>query len=378
MANFLTYLEWRGDLPFARDPINDIDLLIFSELSYADMDTLFGKDLTLTLQDMVQRYIDAGIDQTQLVYDPKPLMLKAAECDRYRNVVISRYFNHVDKETDTQFSACTFQIGDSDAVIAYRGTDNTVVGWREDFNLSYDKETVSQAMAVRYLNYCEFDRLWVCGHSKGGNLAMYAASFCLPAVREKVQSISSFDGPGFLPSILETEEYKSILPKARLFLPDTAFFGLIMNQKAERTIVRSSEIGLSQHNPYSWKLRQNHFERTSRLNPLSKYLDEVLDSWLSGISMEERRSFIETIFKAIESTGATTFNEMRRKKFETINAILKALQKTDSAEIKGLSDMLAKLAETSGNVLLADVKNFFGLGKDKDEETTETEQDEQH
>lgn len=377
MTSFLTYLDWRGDLPFSRDPVNEIDLLIFSELAYADMDDLFGKDQTLTLPDMVQRYLDAGIDQSSLIYDPKALMLKASECERYRNVLITGYVNHVDGATKTQFCATTFKIGSRDAVVAFRGTDNTVIGWREDFNFASERETFSQALAVGYLDRCDSQNIWVCGHSKGGNLAMYAAAFCSPAAREKIISISSFDGPGFLKEVLETENYNSILPRATLYLPDTSFFGLIMNQKAQRVIVRSSEMGFLQHNPYSWKVKQNHFERTNRLNPLSKYLDEVIDTWLEGISIEERRNFIDTIFNAIESTGISTFNEMQKRKFETLNAIIKALQKSDSAEIKGLLEILGKLAGTSGNVLLNDVKNFFGFGKDKNE-TEASENDEQH
>lgn len=379
MTNFMTYLDWRGDLPFARDPVNEIDLLIFSELTYANMDDLFGKDQYLTLPEMVQRYLDAGIDQSSLIYDPKPLMLKASECERYRNILITRYVNHVDAKTETQFSACTFQIGSRECVVAYRGTDNTVTGWREDFNFASERETFSQALAVGYLDQCVSSKIWVCGHSKGGNLAMYAAAFCSPATREKIASITSFDGPGFLPEILETENYNSILPRAALYLPDTSFFGLIMNQKAQRFIVRSSEMGFMQHNPYSWKVKQNHFEKTNRLNPVSKYIDEVFDTWLASISIEERRNFIDTVFNAIESTGITTFNEMQKRKFETLNAIAKALQKTKSAEIKGLLDVLGKLAGTSSNVLIADVKNFFGLGKDKNEdEADKAEKDEQH
>ncbi|MBE6130048.1 MAG: DUF2974 domain-containing protein [Erysipelotrichaceae bacterium] len=371
MANFLTYLDWRGDLLFSRDPVNEIDLMIFAEISYADMDELFGDDRELTLADMTQRYVDAGINQSNLVYDPKPLLLKAAECARYRNVLICRYFNHIDAEADTQFSACTFRLNNRETVVAYRGTDNTVVGWREDFNFSYELETISQSLAVQYLNHTGGDRIWVCGHSKGGNLAMYAGSFCTPEIKAKIVNVSSFDGPGFLPEVLEEDGYNEIMPKAKLYLPDSSFFGLIMNQKAERTIVRSSEMGFNQHNPYSWKVRQNHFEKTNHLSVFSTYLDEVMDSWISQLSREERKNFIDNIFNAIEATGINTFNEMSKRKFETMNAIIKALSKTDSSEVKGMVDILGKLAGTGGSVLITDVKNFLGLNRDKEEKKTD-------
>ena len=144
-----------------------------------------------------------------------------------------------------------------------------------------------------------------------------------------------------------------------------------MNQKAERTIVRSSEMGFNQHNPYSWKVKQNHFEKTNHLSAFSTYLDEVMDSWISQLSREERKNFIDNVFNAIEATGINTFNEMSKRKFETMNAIIKALSKTDSSEVKGMVDILGKLAGTGGSVLITDVKNFLGLNRDKEEKKTD-------
>ncbi|MBR3364247.1 MAG: DUF2974 domain-containing protein [Solobacterium sp.] len=374
MANCLDYLEWRGDLPFARDPINEVDLLIFSVLAYTAMDTLFGKDRQLTIPELTQRYVDAGIDQSSLPYNPKPLLLRAAECPRYANVLVSRYVNRVDETTHLQFSACTFQTGSKASVIAFRGTDNTVVGWHEDFNFSIKQETPAQRMAVLYLNQSIAEEIYVCGHSKGGNLAMYASSFVHDYVQKRIVRVTSFDGPGFQPEIMKEEGYQKILDRAFLILPESSVFGLLMNQMAARTIIRSTDIGISQHNPYTWKLKGNHFEKTNRLSAFSNYIDEVVDKWLESVSIEERKKFIDTVFTAIESTGVSTFQEMKKKKLETANAIFKALQKTDSEEVRMMADTLVKLASTGGNVIISDVMNFFGINRDKDEKKEDNKQ----
>ncbi len=374
MANCLDYLEWRGDLPFARDPINEVDLLIFSVLAYTAMDTLFGKDRQLTIPELTQRYVDAGIDQSSLPYNPKPLLLRAAECPRYANVLVSRYVNRVDETTHLQFSACTFQTGSKASVIAFRGTDNTVVGWHEDFNFSINQETPAQRMAVLYLNQSIAEEIYVCGHSKGGNLAMYASSFVHDYVQRRIVRVTSFDGPGFQPEIMKEEGYQKILDRAFLILPESSVFGLLMNQMAARTIIRSTDIGISQHNPYTWKLKGNHFEKTNRLSAFSNYIDEVVDKWLESVSIEERKKFIDTVFTAIESTGVSTFQEMKKKKLETANAIFKALQKTDSEEVRMMADTLVKLASTGGNVIISDVMNFFGINRDKDEKKEDNKQ----
>ncbi len=374
MANCLDYLEWRGDLPFARDPINEVDLLIFSVLAYTAMDTLFGKDRQLTIPELTQRYVDAGIDQSSLPYNPKPLLLRAAECPRYANVLVSRYVNRVDETTHLQFSACTFQTGSKASVIAFRGTDNTVVGWHEDFNFSINQETPAQRMAVLYLNQSIAEEIYVCGHSKGGNLAMYASSFVHDYVQKRIVRVTSFDGPGFQPEIMKEEGYQKILDRAFLILPESSVFGLLMNQMAARTIIRSTDIGISQHNPYTWKLKGNHFEKTNRLSAFSNYIDEVVDKWLESVSIEERKKFIDTVFTAIESTGVSTFQEMKKKKLETANAIFKALQKTDSEEVRMMADTLVKLASTGGNVIISDVMNFFGINRDKDEKKEDNKQ----
>lgn len=376
MANCLDYLEWRGDLPFVRDPINEVDLLIFSVLAYASMDELFGRDRQLTIPELTQRYVDAGIDQSNLPYDPKPLLLRAAECQRFANVLVSRYVNRVDDAKHLQFSACTFQTGSKTAVIAFRGTDNTVVGWHEDFNFSISQETPAQRMAVLYLNQSIAEEIYTCGHSKGGNLAMYASSFAHDYVQKRIVRVASYDGPGFQPEIMKEEGYQKILDRAFLIIPESSVFGLLMNQRAQRSIVRSTDIGLGQHNPYTWKLKGSHFEKTNKLSAFSKYIDETVDKWLESVSIEERRQFINTVFTAIESTGVSTFQEMKKKKLETANAIFKALQKTDSEEVRMMGDTLLKLATTGGNVIISDVMNFFGINRDKDEKKENSSQPE--
>ena len=357
MANILDYIDWRGDIPFARDPINAVDLLIFSVISYADMDSLFQGERVLTLPELAGRYLSAGIDQSALAYDPKPVLMKTSESVRFGNVLVGGYVNRLDKETETQFSAVIFQISRDTSIVAFRGTDNTITGWREDFNASYQK-THSQDLAMRYLNQIQDETLYVCGHSKGGNLAIYASSFCNKDVQDRIVSAVSFDGPGFMDETVSAPGYERILSRTMLYLPECTVIGLLMNQLSERIIVESTETLMMQHNPYSWKVMGCEFVKAKELSSFSQYVEEIMDGWIKDTTVEEKKNFVNTLFTALEANGAETFQELSASKLNTISSVLKFLRESNTKDIKTLGDTLSKLIGNTGNVLLSPVKNY--------------------
>ena len=378
MANILDYIDWRGDIPFARDPINAVDLLIFSIISYADMDDLFKGDRILALPHLAERYIQAGIDQSALAYDPKPVLTKVSESVRFGNVLVGCYVNRLDKETDTQFSAVTFQISRDTNIVAFRGTDNTITGWREDFNASYQK-THAQDLAMRYLNQITDENIYVCGHSKGGNLAIYSASFCNTDVQDHIVTAVSFDGPGYMDETVNAPGYKKILSRTILYLPESSVIGLLMNQYSERIIIESTETLMMQHDPYSWKVMGCEFVKAKQLSAFSQYIEEIMDGWIKDTTVEEKKQLVNTLFTALEAGGAETFQQLSSSKKDTIASILKFLRESNTKDIKAVGDTLMKLAGNTGNMILSDVKNYVNqkLSPDNtDKENTDKESEE--
>ena len=179
---------------------------------------------------------------------------------RFGNLYISDFINKKDVEQEKQFSAITVHLPNDYIYVAFRGTDNTIVGWREDLNMCFSDTVPSQIDAVNYLNSIakKYDnenlKIFVGGHSKGGNLAIYAAAFCDLKFQEKIVTVYNNDGPGFSENIVDTEEYRRILPKIQTFMPQTSIIGRLLNHKEKIIILESTQTGIMQHDLYSWQV----------------------------------------------------------------------------------------------------------------------------
>ncbi len=366
MANVLDYLDWRGDLPFSRDPFNEVDSLIFSTLAYVTMDSFAprGKG-ALALSEILAAYEKAGYDQSALENDPLPLLKKAAVSPRFSGVRAGRYVNLVDPGKKMQFCAVTFHLPEFD-YIAFRGTDSTLVGWREDFAFSYSPETLGQREAVRYLNGARGKKpLFVGGHSKGGHLAVYAAAFCRGAVRERIRTVFSNDGPGFRKEVTEDPRYQSLLPRVRIILPEGSVVGILLANKEERTVVRSPAAGRHQHTPYAWSVMGAGFETAPCRSAASLRLSAVLDEWLPRVSDDQIRLVIEGIFDALSSDGAKTFADLSEASPASAGRVLRALSRRDPEMKKETRDALKKLLSAFKDVLWAEAKETLRPVKKK-------------
>lgn len=365
MAEILDYLDWRGDITLAEKGLNEVDSLILSELAYADMDGIAPtpeQDGTITVAEVWERYQAKGTDQSYLVNNPKRLLERAAASQRFGSLPLGRYVNEVDQKREIQFSAVTFYLPDGACYVAYRGTDNTIVGWREDFNICYLDETPGQGQAVAYLNRIGGETdcpLWVGGHSKGGNLAIFAAAFCAPEVRERIRRVYSNDGPGFNPTVVGTEEYRSILPKVDLILPESSLVGILLTNDAERRVIKSSVNGPLQHDPYTWQVMGTAFVPADGLSNTSLYMNEALSKWIGGLNEEQKKTLISAVFDSLDASGAQTLAEMNANRWVSFNAVLKAVREMDPGMQKEVRDILMSLAEISRDVLWNEAKRSF-------------------
>ncbi len=351
--NILDYLDWRGDILFSERGLNEIDNLIFSTLAYTKMEGLISEDdeKKLTIFELYEEYVKAGYDQSMMIINPITLLKKASEADRYKNVIVRNYVNKIDTEMKLQFSAVTFELG-KEFYIAYRGTDNTLVGWREDCNLSYLDRTPGQFEAVRYLNEIagkSDNSLTVGGHSKGGNFAVYAGSFCDEEVKERIIRIYSNDGPGFNDTVANSSEYLSVIPKTEHIITDSSIVGMLLSSKTKKKIIKSSAMGLDQHDPYTWNVKCTEFEKAEGLSTASVFMDNAITIWINSLSDDNKRVFVNTVFDFLENSGAKTLNDIADKKWEVYNSVLKAMTQMNN-------EKKLELGFT--------VKKFFDAGRD--------------
>ncbi|WP_407382631.1 Mbeg1-like protein [Ruminococcus sp.] len=355
--NMLDYLAWRGDLSFETDGLNEVDNLIFSTLAYLNMDGLVSEDGTVspTIPRLYRAYLEHGYDQSHLVYDPLPLLRAAAESVRFRDVTVRWYVNEVDADKQIQFSAVTFLYGAAEAYIAIRGTDSSIVGWREDCNMSFLRETSGQNAAAAYVNRIASltgARLTVGGHSKGGNFAIYASVFCEARVRdERIKRIYSNDGPGFKQEVTSDERYLSILPKIDKIIPDSSLIGILLNGEERCRVIQSSAKGLMQHNPYSWCVLGTRFEEADERTQSSVFIDDTMGKWISSLSDEELSTLFNVIFDSLEASGVSTLQEIRNNKFTWYTAFLKAVLKVNNSTKNEVLNSLQKLLGTGMSVM---------------------------
>ena len=363
--NILHYLEMRGDLTFAERPFNEVDNLIFASLAYLDMKDIVPEDFVfdVSLKKLCKRYLQLGYDQSYVINDPKILLKKIVSCKRFERVRVGGYFHYVSQDDQVQFSCATFMLGDGTAYVGFCGTDDTLAGWREDFNFTFMSSTPGQDEAVAYI-----DRLCSCtacplrlgGHSKGGNFAMYGAAFCDEHMRDtRIIEICSNDGPGFRKNVTDSEQYKAILDRTLKLIPDSSIVGIMLSGKEKTKVVRSTAKGISQHGFYTWRVRCDHFEEVGRISASSAFLDETVRLWLDSLEDEQKEAVVSAVFDAIEASGATTLTELNANKWVSYNAILKAASQIDPDVQSDILNSLVKLAGAGKDALWNEAKKAF-------------------
>lgn len=361
--NILDYVAWRGDITFEQSPFNEVDNLIFSELAYVSMDGLMPEDGsdTLTVAQLCRRYTEAGCSQTYLINDPAPLLKKAAESARFRDIGVKWFTQKIDVRQQIQFAAVTFIISDEQAYIAFSGTDNTIVGWREDCNISFLDETPGQYEAVQYINTVAArtrGELIIGGHSKGGNLAVYGAAFCdEEVIKNRITQVYSNDGPGFNDDVANADRYLAILDKTLKILPESSLVGILLSGKERRKIIKSSAKGILQHDPYSWCVDVTRFEEAEELTGASMIMDDALGRWVASLSKENKKILVDSVFDALEASGAETLCEISENKLLSYNAILKALGKLDAQSRNDMLGSLKKLLISGRDAVKDDMMN---------------------
>ena len=310
--NLFHYLRWRGDLTFAADPLNEADALAFATFSYLDYSAVpDGSDLK-----------HAAPLVKQVMPSPRPsltgrldALLEASETARFGPVTVSHYRAIHDEEAGMQFAALCFRLPGGGIVLAYRGTDDTLIGWEEDCRISYAPVIPAQKQAAYYAReVCDCyprEPVWITGHSKGGNLAVFAGAYLYARQQKRLAAVFNNDGPGFSPQFLACSGYHAVAPKVRKFLPESSIVGAFLESGTTCRIIESSAVAVNQHDPLTWQICGNHLVAAPERSSFGRHSDAVIDAWLDTLSAEERKKLTELVFTVLHASDNRTLADIK-------------------------------------------------------------------
>ena len=335
MGNIMEYINWRGDLSFEQSKFNEVDNLILACFSYVNLDGIpaVAEQKGIELKNLAEEFMklhtmeELEADKSFIRLAPF-MMLEMAETNRFGNSVIRNYVNEIVTEAEQQFAAVEIVLEDGTSYVSFRGTDDTIIGWKEDFNLSTGV-VPAQERAVEYVRRVSENTtgmLRVGGHSKGGNLAIYGAVMCKEA-HEKILEVYSNDGPGFSKEFQELPETEEMMDKIIRIIPEYSIIGTLLEHEKAPVIVASSSKGLLQHDGFSWEVQGPALVRRDSLSRTALRFIEILHKWIDGMEMEQKKVLIEDLFATLQASGYENLSEVQSGGLKSLAAMVKRVEK---------------------------------------------------
>lgn len=349
MANILDYLDWRGDLTLAAAPFNEVDNLILAELSFIDYSDIVPEMAgrkAVTFAEAAERYFARhgtdNIDMGVLVPDAiVQLFEKAAKCERFKNMRLVSFVSTTDIRREMQFAALTVELAPKLLYVAFRGTDDTLVGWKEDFNMSFLSPVPGQTEAKLYLErvakHFPAARLMVGGHSKGGNFAVYSSIHARESVQKRILAVYNNDGPGFEGEVLGTPEHQRISDRIRTIVPEDDVVGMMMCHEERYSVVRSDQMGFMQHDGFSWQVLGDSFVHLSEIGLGGRLVDQTLKAFAAKLTMEERERFVDALYEILTAGDAKTLSDLQKGSWKMAGSMIKSSRELDEESRKMLS-----------------------------------------
>ena len=379
MGTVLEYLKWRADLRFSKDPFNDVDALILSMLSYLPFKHIVpGVDEKekITLEEAARSYFseypshkdnskNIGLTVSPSMDQELIKILKmTSKSARYAKIQLSHFVEKTDSPVEQQFAAITYSLPHTNRnkVIAFRGTDRTLIGWKENFELAYLKEVPAQESASTYLDReigLVSGKVTVCGHSKGGNLAVYAASRLKGIDRSRLSRIVNFDGPGFSFSILPRSSFSECEQKVVNYVPEQSIVGVLLDTVGERNVVSSSARHLFQHNPLTWGIERSGF-LSGELSETTKLFEATVEKWLSQLTLDRRKAFVDALFDVLGASEGKTIDP--KESLKDIGKVIKNVSDLDEETRKMLSDVIASIKDQALDAISKALREKLSLG----------------
>ena len=353
MANIIDYLAWRGDIPLEAAPWNELDGLLMAVLSYLNFHGV-QDHRGWTLREA--KRIDLLIEGEGNAFEARKKVFEAmADSDRFGDCRMHHFIARTDEELSMQFSAECLDLPDGTMCVMFRGTDNTLVGWREDFNMAYQTEVPAQAAAAYYLTKAAKETkgsIRVIGHSKGGNLAVYAAASVPKKIQDQIKSIWSYDGPGMNMEMAKSEGFERIRTKIHSYIPQTSIIGLLMEYYQPYTVVHSTAKGLEQHDPLSWQVYGRHFEEMPGIDRTASVVCDTLHECLTNSTPEQRAAFVEALFHMADNTNATKMSDILNEKFRSLRKMVGGRKDLDPETRRAFTRLITQAVSLGfGNVV---------------------------
>lgn len=391
MHSIFDYLYWRGDLGFDKSPLNEVDSLILARFSYMPMEMIglqnLSKEKVLSLKEVASIIISKMKDmpEEKRVFLNKQdihLLEALSSSERFSSLGVFAFRYELDDETQTQFCAVSLKLGSktgSDIFVAFRGTDNTLIGWKEDCNMGFICPVPAQVLAAEYLDEiascsnfmgtsgCEMSCATPCinksfinkpcinkpdiivaGHSKGGNLAVYAASFCSSAAQKRIVHVYNFDGPGFDAKVLSRPEYQRICERTTTFVPQSSVVGMLLGHEEPYIVIHSEQSGLMQHDLYSWCIERTGFECLEKVTDGSRFVDATLKSWIAGMDYSQREGLVDAAYEVLSKTNARTLRDLGSNWLPNSVAIMSSIGALDESSRAVALQALKALVKCAG------------------------------
>ena len=296
------------------------------------------------------------------------------EAPRYEHLTLCGFESTLNKETEEQFAALTIRLP-LGVCVAYRGTDGTLVGWKEDFNMAFSDVVPAQLHAVDYLTRAATlpGTLRLCGHSKGGNLAVYAAACCPESIQGRIVAVRNFDGPGFQAEIAARPAFQRIVGRTRTFLPRSSVVGMLLEHEEPYTVVESQGNGIYQHNLYLWEVCRDGFVELQQVSDGSQIIDKTVKDWLASMEPDQREQVVNGLYAALEATQADTVREVREKgKMAALRALLEMDENTRKLTLSALrlfyQSFMRALPESPLRGLEEKLSGLLQVGRDESRE----------
>ena len=348
MANIFDYLTDVQYDSFYDIPLNELDVLALTELTYLSFDNLLDEsdNRLLDVATRVPRDINVLTNKERL-----QLLDQLSTHKRFKNSKLSNFVNDIDEELQKQFAAMTYRLNLDTYLIVFRGTDDSIIGWKEDFHLTYMKEIPAQKHALEYLE--DFftqhpkQKVIVAGHSKGGNLAVYAASQIQPDLQEKISAVYTYDAPGLQAHLTETTGYQDAIPKFHRYVPQGSVIGMMLEVPDTPTIVKSTALGgIAQHNTFSWLTEGQHFVQLEEISSESLQIKDALKEWVDSVPDEELELYFDLFFGTILESGITSINDLSsRNAIEHIQQLVSQAQTLEPEQVEILKNLTQLLLD---------------------------------
>lgn len=354
MSTIFDYLDYVAYDSIYDRPFKELDVLALTELTYLPFDRIVPQGDTTNIEVRLSDAVELVDRTTDFIVTDQHLQLVdvLATSKRFKNVKLLNYVDEYDPDVQKQFAAMTYRLTMDVYLVVFRGTDDTLIGWKEDFHMTYMDHVPSQKRAASYLQHVmkEFPkgRFMVAGHSKGGNLAAYACSYLPDHLIERVDAIYCYDAPGLNKAIIETEGYQRIAQLVHRFVPQGSIVGMMLEVPEPATIVKSRAFGgFAQHDAFTWMVEKDGFGTLDQTSPDSQQTDETLKQWVRETSADERKKFFDTFFGIFLNAGITSINDlMNLKNFSKIKEIFQNAQDLDPTEREMLERLAKQLIDT--------------------------------